>query len=336
MDALAFLAKPPAQIGPLYVLHGEEAFLKRHALKTLRAKLLGDDADEHAFSTYPGDKADFAEVFDELSTVGFFHPRRLVVIDNADPFVTRYRALLEKRINDLPPTGCLVLDVKTWAATTRLAKLVENAATLVCKGPPSTRMAHWCADWASSQYQKPITTAAANLLVDLIGAEMGLLDQELLKLSIYVGQRPKIEVEDVDKLVGQGRAANIWKIFDFLAGGQPGEALGLLERLLDQGEEPMRIVGAISSQLRKLSQAYRVVLSGMNPQAALEQAGISSFGLRSAEQQMRHLGKRRLLKLHDWLLELNLDLRGGSPMPERTILERFLIRLARKNEPVKS
>ena len=40
------------------------------------------------------------------------------------------------------------------------------------------------------------------MLVELIGPEMGLLDQELLKLSIYVGDRPKIEQADVDRLVG--------------------------------------------------------------------------------------------------------------------------------------
>src|SRR3954452_43243 len=121
MDALPFLAKTPTKIGPLYVLHGDEPFLKRHVLRTIRAQLLGPDADEQSASAYPGDKAEFAPVFDELSTVAFFHPRRLVIIENADPFVTRFRPLLEKRVGAMPDTGCLVLDVKTWAANTRLA-----------------------------------------------------------------------------------------------------------------------------------------------------------------------------------------------------------------------
>lgn len=335
MDALTFLSKTPAKLGPLYVLFGDEPFLKRHVARRIRAKLLGDDADEQSVSVYPGDKADFANVFDELSTVAFFHPRRVVLIDAADPFVTKYRSLLEKRVNEMPSTGCLILDVKTWAANTKLAKMVDASAAISCKAPASYRAPQWCSDWATSQYQKNLPAPAASLLVDLVGADMGLLDQELLKLSIYVGQRAKIDVEDVDKLVGQNRAENTWKIFDLIAGNQPAEALALLDRLLEQGEEPIRIVGAFSMQLRRLGQAFRVHQGGASVTSALEQAGIPPFGLKSAEQQMRHLGKRRLLKLHDWLLELNLDLRGGSALSARTLLERFLIRLARKMEPVK-
>lgn len=335
MDALTFLAKPPAKIGPLYVLHGDEPFLKRHVTRALRSQLLGPDADEQAMSNYPGDKADFAQVYDELSTVAFFYPRRMVLIDGADPFVTKYRSLLEKRINEMPATGCLVLDVKTWAANTRLAKMVDASAAVICKAPPSYKVSQWCSDWSTRQYQKQLSSSAASLLVDLVGPDMGLLDQELLKLSIYVGDKSKIDPADVDKLVGQNRAENTWKIFDALAAGQPGDALALLDRLFEQGEEPMRIVGAFSMQLRRLGLAYRQVKLGNSIPAALEHAGIPAFSVKSAEQQMKHLGRRRLLKLHDWLLELNLDLRGGSALSERTLLERFLIRLSRRLEPVK-
>ena len=64
--------------------------------------------------------------------------------------------------------------------------------------------------------------------------------------------------------------------------------------------------------------------------AALEQAGVPPFALQSAEQQLRHLGRPRAERLYDWLLEVNVGMKGGSPLPERTLLERFIVRLARK------
>lgn len=328
MDALPFLAKPPAKLGPLYVLYGDEPFLKRQVLKTIRDQLLGPDAEATAVSTYAGDKANFAEVFDELQTIPFFAPRRLVVIEQADPFVTKYRALLEKRLADLPASGMLILDVKTWVSTTRLAKLVDASATLVCKALQGFRMGPWCSDWARKQYQKQLGPPAANLLVDLIGPDMGLLDQELLKLSIYVGAHPAIEPEDVDRLVGQNRAENTWKIFDALAQGQPRVALTMLDRLFEQGEEPMRLLGAFAMQLRRLAQAARLAVQGKSLGAALEQVGVPPFAVKNAEQQLRHLGRRRAARLYDWLIELNLGLRGGSPLAERTQFERFLLRFA--------
>src|SRR5262249_30927041 len=293
MEAAAFLAKPPAKFGPLCVLHGDEPFFKRQVLKLVREQLLGPDADPAATSTHPGDKAEFAEVFDELQTAPFFSPRRLVIVENADPFVTKHRAMIEKRVGNLPATGLLVLDVKTWASNTRLAKLVDASATIQCKALQSFRVPAWCADWAKKQHQKQLGMPAAQLLVELVGPDMGLLDQELLKLATYVGDRKTIETEDVDRLVGQNRAENTWKIFDALAEGQPRVALAMLERLFDQGEEPMRLLGAFAMQLRRLAQAARLTVQGKSLGAALEQVGVPPFALKNAEQQLRHIGRRR-------------------------------------------
>jgi DNA polymerase-3 subunit delta len=330
MDALTFLAQREAKLGPLYVLHGDEPFLKRQVVLAVRHRALGDDADDQAVSTVSGDKATFAEVFDELETAPFFFPRRLVLVENADPFVTRCRGELEKKVDHLSTNNVLLLDVKTWPANTRLAKLVAGTATIVCKAPASQRLPHWCTEWAASRYEKQITPQAAALLVDLIGAEMGQLDQELLKLAVYVGTKARIEPADVDRLVGNSRAESTWKIFDAVAAGNMKDALALLHRLFEQGEEPMRILGAFSMQLRRLAQAARLTAHGLTSAAALEQTGVPPFAVRGAEQQMRHLGRRRLEQLYDLLLQMNMDLRGSSLLPERTLFERFLLRLARR------
>jgi DNA polymerase-3 subunit delta len=331
MDSLAFL-KSTAPIGPLYVLHGDEPFLKRQVMQAIRARALGSDSTDDVPAVHAGDKATFAEVYDELQTVPFFVARRIVVVDGADPFVTRYRTQLEKIIGNLPASGVLVLDVKSWAANTRLAKMVDSAATIVCKAPPAYKLPPWCTEWAAAQHQKQLPAAAAGLLVDLVGTEMGLLDQEIMKLAIYVGERKKIDVADVDRLVGNSRAESTWKIFDALAASQSPEALAILDRALDQGEEPLKIMGAFSMQLRRLAQAARLGTQGMNLRAALGQAGVPPFAVDSAERQLRHLARARSLRLYDWLLEVNMDLRGESPLGERTLLERFLLRLARPAE----
>ena len=138
----------------------------------------------------------------------------------------------------------LVLDVKTWAANTRLAKMVPAAATMVCKAPPAYKVPAWCVQWALSQQQKQLSASAAAHLVDLIGPDMGLLDQEILKLAIYVGDKARIDAADVDRLVGHSRGENIWQIFDAIAEGRNADALTMLGRLFDHGEEPMRLMGA--------------------------------------------------------------------------------------------
>jgi DNA polymerase-3 subunit delta len=330
MDALAFLDRPRLQ--PLYVVHGDEDLLRRLALQAIRRAVLGPDDDGFSYSVHAGDKATFAAVMDELQTVPFFGERRLVVVENADPFVTRYRAILEKAVADLPDTGVLVLDVRTWPSNTRLAKLVDQAATLSCKAPAASKLPPWCVQWAKVRHGKQLASPAAELLVELVGADMGLLDQELAKLAIYVGDRVRIDAEDVDRLVGRSRQENTWKIFDAIGAGQSAAALAILDRLLDQGEDPMRILGAFSLQLRRLAQAARLALGGKPLGLALEQVGVPPFGIRACEQQLRHLGRERATQLYDWLLETDQGVKGGSQLPPRTLLERLVLRLARSDK----
>src|SRR5205085_9400257 len=98
---------------------------------------------------------------------------------------------------------------------------------------------------------------------------MGQLDQELTKLAIYVGKADKIDQGDVDKLVGSSRAEDVFKIFGAIAEGQPNQALTILEGLFDQGEEPIRILAAFGSQLRRLAQAWRLNQQGQPVPRAL-------------------------------------------------------------------
>jgi DNA polymerase-3 subunit delta len=336
MDGLTFLDRA-AKLKPqaVYVVPGDEPFLKRQVLAALRLLVLGTDEGGFGLTAHPGDKVSFATVRDDLETLPFLSPRRLVVVENADPFVTRERARLEKYIPEAlarsVATGVLVLDVNTWAANTRLAKMMPDASILTCKAPTTQNLPAWCSDWCTRQHNKQLTPAAARLLVELVGNDMGQLDQELAKLAVYAGEASRIEQADVDQLVGQSRAENTWKIFDLIGSGQSAASLALLGRLLDQGEDPIRLLGAFSMQLRRLAQAARLTSQGATLSTALDRAGFPSFpsARRSAEQQLRHLGRRRADLLYDWLLQTDLGLKGSSSLPPRTLLERLVVQLAR-------
>ncbi|HEV3237548.1 MAG TPA: DNA polymerase III subunit delta [Gemmataceae bacterium] len=327
---MAFLQHSPSKPQPVYVLHGDEEFLKRQVQLALRKHLLGEDGDSFALSTYPGDKAVYATVLEDLETLPFLSPWRLVIIDRADPFVTKHRAALESYVAKPATKGVLVLDVKTWPSNTRLAKLLDAKATIVCKALTSHQLPAWCIARASTPYGKTLVSEAARLLVDLVGAEMGQLDQEIAKLASFVGDAQRIDSKAVDQLVGNSREENTFKIFDAIGGGRTGEALALLARLFEQGEDPMRMLGAFSLQLRRLAQATALSGQGMPLGRALEQAGVPPFAVRGCEQQLRHLGRPRAERLYDWLLETDQGLKGGSLLPPRTILERLVVRLARR------
>src|SRR5437879_12448589 len=97
MDSHAFLENPEKHKLPhVYILHGEEEFLKRQVLSALRARVLESAENSFGLSTYSGDRAQFAEVNDELQTLPSLGTHRLAVVENADPVVALVRPSLDK------------------------------------------------------------------------------------------------------------------------------------------------------------------------------------------------------------------------------------------------
>src|SRR5687768_15703483 len=94
MPAARNPSKP--KLAPIYVIFGAEAFLKREAMTQIVAQVLGDADPALALSEYDGGgSVDLAAVFDDLRTLPFLTPLRLVIVRDADTFITRCRQELE-------------------------------------------------------------------------------------------------------------------------------------------------------------------------------------------------------------------------------------------------
>ena len=338
MEALQFLAAKDSKRQPVYALVGDEDFLKRYARERIISVALGEEDPSFAVSVYAGDRLDFSTVRNELETLPFLAPCRVVIVESADKFVTDNRPALEAYFAKPSRVGVLILDVKTFPENTKLAKALPDAAKIACKAPPAYKLPPWCVDWAKTAHKKKLAMNAAELLVELVGTSMGLLDQEIGKLANAVGSKAGISVEDVDALVGRSKAADVFRIMDAVGEGRPGEALSILQELFAEGEDPMAVIGPLTAQLRKLATVGRlhfVEKIALGP--AMDAANVPKWDKAriSCEKQMKHLGGRRLLKLPDWLVEINYGLKGGNPLPERVQVERLVVTLARPREDAK-
>ena len=340
MDALAFLKAGTPSRQPVYALVGDEDFLKGRARERIIAVALGGEDPAFAVSVYQGDKIDFSTARNELETLPFLAPCRVVIVEAADTFVTDNRPALEAYVAKPSSVGVLVLDVKTFPDNTKLAKALPDAAKIACKTPPAYKIHElkpWLIEWARTAHKKKLAPDAAELMLELVGASMGSLNQELGKLAVAVGAKPGIAVEDVDRMVGRSKAADVFRILDAIGDGRPGEALSVLEELFTEGEDPMAVMGPLTAQLRKLAAVGRLTATGQALGPAMDAAGVPKWDKAriACEKQMKHLGGRRLLKLTDWLVEINLGLKGGNALPERVQVERLVVMLARPREEAK-
>lgn len=333
MDALEFIDKSAkTKPAPLFALTGDESFLRRQAQAKLVADLLEDADPEFSMTTFAGETANWSTIKSELDTLPFIGPRRVVLIEQADPFVTLCRGQLEKYIATEGNRGVLILDVKSWPGNTKLAK-ATTATTITAKTPERGKIPSWTVARAKSAYNADIAADAAGWLIELVGDSLGQIDQELAKLAVFAGEGKKITRPLVDKMVGRTREAETFKIFDAIGAGKTADALEILHRLYDQGEAALGIFsGAFSWQLRRLGAISRLARRSTLPEA-FSQLGVPPFFRSAMEQQLRHLGRSRMDRIFDWVVETDLAMKGNSPLEPELILERLVVKLSRPERP---
>ena len=126
-------------------------------------------------------------------------------------------------------------------------------------------------------------------------------------------------------------------MLDLALEGKTAQAVRQLNALILAGENAVGILAQISATLRKLAAATEIIVNAERQQgkvsvrAALEQAGVKGFFLNKTEKQLLHVGRQRGAKLSQWLLQLDLDLKGESRSDPRLLLEMFIVKISQTN-----
>jgi DNA polymerase-3 subunit delta len=333
-DYLWNVAKYPAQT--ICVVYGDDAFSRANAARHIRDQVLTTEDAEFSLNLFEGDDATFKDVLRELQTTAMFGGgRRVVRIGEADKFVSKYRAELENYAAHPSEQSVLILLLKTFPSTTKLYKqLVESGLLIEAKTLSEKEMPRWVVRWSEHHHKTLCDLAAAEVIVQRIGAEHGLLDQELAKLALMVSDKKGITAELVEQAVGSWRSRTAFEMLDLALEGKTAEAVRQLDALMLAGENAAGILAPISSALRKLAAATELILSAerqknrLTVRSALEMVGVNGYFLGKTEKHLIHLGRQRGTKLSDWLLQLDLDLKGGSRSDPRLLLETFIVKLA--------
>jgi len=355
LHAFDFLAAPAdrRRPAPVCVLFGDEAFLKRLVRERLRREVLGDEDADVPVATFDGRSTQWRDVRDEVSTVALFGTgKRLVVVDNADDLVSENRAGLEQYVARPATAGVLILLVGTWQRNTKLFKAVDESGLQVeCRAPmkgtgqwktlDQPRLCKWLGAWAKTRHGIALRRGPSELLLDLVGPEFGVLDQQLAKLALFAGHDGEITPELVRDVVGGWRTKTIWELIDRAVEGNAAEALTQLDQLLQSGEKPIAFFGQIAWSLRRFAAATRIFQQAerggrrMSLRAALQESGVRKGALQHAERSMKQLGRERAGALYQWLLDADLALKGTHSQDHRArlVLEQLFVRMAEQADP---
>ena len=314
------MSKPAPK--PVYALIGPDSYLQTERLAQILAAFPKDlqriDLD--------GERAELADVLDELRSFAMFGGGKLVMLRNADFFITKFRSQLENYLEEPSSSGTLILRVATLPSNQRVYKLIQKVGAIEkCDPPKAADLPRWIIAHAKSAHQLIVTSDAAQLLADLIGDDLGRMDNELAKLALQIDSG-KLEVKVVEKGVAFQREQEMWDMTNEIAAGRADEALRRWRQLvqMDSSAE-FRAVTWLGMWLEKVQQAISMRRKGMNPFAIASALKIwpqklADPFIKTAEK----LGESGVARAVDLLVEIDHQSKSGVGDAAENV-ERFLL-----------
>lgn len=309
----------------VYVLHGKDSFLVEQARKKLLSELLGDADRQTCLSVHDPD-VELSTVLDELRTLPFLAPHRVVVVRDAEAFVSAHRSSLETYLEKPSSSGSLILQVGSWPKTTRLAKsIVPKVGEVVeCNCPEGPELLRWI-ELAAKGRGLVIDRAAAVMLAEGIGPDVAALQSEMDKLATYLDGRGRITPGDVTAIVTTAAAAKDFALTNAIIAGDPRAALQELSAAMQSPDAQFQLLGQMAWHIRRAVQVAHHIASGQSPASAMQAARIFR-GQQSAFQAMlRRRGTRKLHADSRRLIAADLAMKTGRDA--KAVMQQLVIQL---------
>ncbi len=311
---------PAVPLKPIHALVGSDTFLQLQYLAEI-LRLSGANAQRVDLD---GERAELAEVLDEVRSFAMFGGSKVVVVQNADAFITKYRESLEEYVLKPSDSATLVFRLSSLPANQRIYKAISKTGVIEkCDAPKD--LARWIIDRGKSAHQLTVGSDAARLLADYVGDDLARLDNELAKLALTVSDS-KVKATDIAAGVAFQREQQMSEMVNAVAAGKTAEAIQRWRRLLQMDS---------STEFRAVTW-LAIWLTNVRKALAMKRSGMNAFAITSAlriwPREMQQpfmdtaalLGEKGVARAIDLLAEIDRQSKSGVGDAAENV-ERFLL-----------
>ena len=302
------------------VLHGNDEYAKSEALDKIRASAGAEEVREPNTTVFDGILFGLDEVVGAASVVPFMAERRVVIVHGILSRMEDKKKSLGDEWKHLSD------EVKKLPATTELVfvesiSLRKNGIAFKSVGPSASiqefrqkqrgELELWIRDRFAS-YGASATKDAISRMGWLAGSDTRLMDQEIKKLALYVGDR-KVDQDDVNLMVTEARETKIFAIVDAVLEGRVGVALKSMYAFLSSGSSIDDIIRMLARQVRLLILAIELRHQGVSQSEIGKRIGVAHpFALAKTIRQSSQFSTEQLADIHRHILAADLAIKQGE------------------------
>jgi len=259
----------------VYLLFGEEAYLRKQYKEKLKAALLAD-GDTMNCHYYEGKDVSVGEIIDLAETMPFLAERRVIILENTELLKHGGEALAEYFTS--PSSTAFFVFVETEVdKRSKLYKTIKTKGVAVeFSIQDESTLKKWILGMIKRE-NKNISGNALNLFLTKTGTDMENICKELEKLFCYCLEKDSITEADIEEICTQKVSNQIFDMVNAIAERKQKQALSLYYDLLALREAPMRILFLIGRQFNILLMVKDMKKRGYDNKNIASKAGIPPF-----------------------------------------------------------
>jgi len=318
------------QFAPMYLFYGEEAF-KRRFYKNL-LKNAADDTGGMNLNVFEGKNIDWQAVFDASQTLPFFAEKRFVIVENSGKFQTgagsaEPTGFLERTVEELPETTCLAFFEEHAAKNRKLFKTISSRGVVVeCNADTEETVLAWLAKGFARE-KKKFRKSTLELMIRRIGMDYDQLRMESEKVFAYVGDREVIEDADILAVTCETVESRVFDMTKAMGEKNIQLVMQRYQELLLNREPPLRILGALRSEIRSMVQVAELSGQGLRTNEIARQVGRPWFAVEDIQKRLRRFPAGQLTDMLHAVAETDKRIKSGD-LEDKTGLELLLVQFS--------
>lgn len=306
------------QFKPVYLLFGEESFLKKSYKKRLKEAIVGEDSMN--FHQYEGKGLDLEEIISLANTMPFFGDRRLILIEDSGLFKGSGAELLVKYLPEMPDTTCFVFVESEVDKRSKLYKKVKDFGYTAEMGRQDSKQLSSWAGGILAKNDKKITGRTMELLLSKTGDDMQHIRMELEKLISYTMGREVITDQDVEEICTTQITNKIFDMVSAIVGRNTKLAMGFYEDLLALKEPPMRILFLIARQFNQILQVKELMTQKLDRGSIASKLKLQPFVAGKVMSQAKAFSREQILSYVNLCVDAEEAVKTGQ-LNERLAVE---------------
>lgn len=330
------------EFASVYLLFGPETHLRDLAAKTITDLVFGEgdlrDFNETSFSLNSEDNLKRALAAAEQ--LPMMASRRLIRITDVrvsatgfrDTITEDYEPILSAYLANPSPTAVVIFIADELNGVRKMGKFLRDKTTAVEFTRLDDRQLTEMARAKINDLSAEIDEASLRQLIGLVGQDVRRLSNEINKLAAAAMPGKTITSALIDALVPNSRELTNFELTDHLVAGRRTQALATLKKILDDGVEPVALMGLISYNYRRLLMAKDLMSRGADRREVASVAKLryndqEPFLAAARRADTKNL-TRAIKRLAETDLAIKTSIGGGGPQGSRLQIEMLVCELA--------